>query len=268
MHYSMEEYLNHSCHKSNNTDSLTVNNPLQLWEYLQSDLDFNDPLKMSIWSKFSKMKKEIELIQTKQIDNISGFYKSALAQNIQTNKMNLSWLIKNLHNYGYLKKEKYRYRNQTAFVYFLPDVDPEIYEKFTSQYDECLENIHCKENKTITPSPLDSKLHRKDSFTVPIIPEPTDPLLDDIQKSFLEKITPEEREKYLKKKQQHKNKLKSKLLLIKHSCACPIKKWEDSGIKNVCPVCKKTMQPIFDGKVKIDGAIHYMKEYDRRGGSK
>ena len=208
-HYNMEEFLNHSCHGhatlskmdtvtgSTNTDSPTVKKPLRsntaLWNYLQEDLDFNDPVKMVIWSKFSQMKAEIELIQTKQIDNISGFYKSALAQNIQTNKMKLSWLLKNLHNYEYLKREKHRYRNQTTFIYFLPDIDPKLYEKLTSQYsvtrtvrgteptdDEGgllkstpLEN-HCKESKTITTSPPDSEINCKETFTIKPMPELTD----------------------------------------------------------------------------------------------
>ena len=121
---------------------------------------------MVVWSKFSNMKKEIELIQNKQIGNISDFYKSALAQDIQTNKMKLSWLLKNLHHYGYLNREKHQYRNQTTFIYFLLDIAPEIYEKLTSQYNKCLENSHCKESKTITTSPPDSKIHCKESFTI------------------------------------------------------------------------------------------------------
>ena len=168
-HYSLEEFLSHKTHKEKDSpviDPLTITTSLPLWDCLQSDLDFNDPVKMVIWSKFSNMKKEIELIQNKQIGNISDFYKSALAQDIQTNKMKLSWLLKTLHHYGYLNREKHQYRNQTTFIYFLPDIDPEIYEKLTSQYNKCLENSHCKESKTITTSPPDSKIHCKESFTI------------------------------------------------------------------------------------------------------
>lgn len=92
---------------------------------------------MVIWSKFSNMKAEIDLIQNKQIGNISEFYKAALAQDIQTNKVRLSWLLKNLYKYGYLYRHRVEqlYGNKSFFIYFLPGVDPAILEKLSSLDD-------------------------------------------------------------------------------------------------------------------------------------
>ena len=131
-HYSLEEFLSHKEKDSPVIDSLTITTSLPLWDCLQSDLDFNDPAKMVIWSKFSKMKTEIDLIQNKQIGNINAFYKAALAQDIQTNKMKLSWLLKNLHNYGYLNRVEQPYGNKSFFIYFLSGVDSTILDKLSS----------------------------------------------------------------------------------------------------------------------------------------
>ena len=131
-HYSLEEFLSHKEKDSPVIDSLTITTSLPLWDCLQSDLDFNDPAKMVIWSKFSKMKTEIDLIQNKQIGNINAFYKAALAQDIQTNKMKLSWLLKNLHHYGYLNRVEQPYGNKPFFIYFLPGVDSTILDKLSS----------------------------------------------------------------------------------------------------------------------------------------
>ncbi len=134
-HYSLEEFLSHKEKDSPVIDSLTVTTSLPLWDCLQEDLDFNDPVKMVVWSKFSNMKAEIELIQNKQIGNISGFYKSALAQDIQTNKVRLSWLLKNLYKFGYLHRVEQQFRNKSFFIYFLAGVDSTILEKLSSLDD-------------------------------------------------------------------------------------------------------------------------------------
>jgi len=131
-HYSLEEFLSHKAHKEKDSpviDPLTITTSLSLWDCLHSDLDFDDSVKMVIWSKFSNMKAEIDLIQNKQIGNISEFYKAALAQDIPTNKVRLSWLLNNLYKYGYLYRVEQFYNNKSFFIYFLSGVDSTILEK-------------------------------------------------------------------------------------------------------------------------------------------
>ena len=130
-HYSLEEFLSHKEKDSPVIDSLTITTSLSLWDCLQSDLDFNDPVKMVIWSKFSNMKAEIDLIQNTKIGNISDFYKTAQAQDIQTNKIRLSWLLKNLYKYGYLFRVEQQFRNKSFFIYFLP-AGSDILKKLSS----------------------------------------------------------------------------------------------------------------------------------------
>lgn len=277
-------------YQKGNTDLKSEGVCLSLWEKIhRHDLKLEDPeqvARLAYYSKYQNIIKQV--IDPFQVLTVSDAVVKANLNKIRVSRKVLDRLLNDLYTDDLIKLEVIPCGLRSpAYVFSTERCSKERYERYTKRLREsngiaekvtspnrshdkkgnAAERVvnHNEEVKRLTVEKelglmkgseervAESK-SKKPKPKEEKVPEPT---AEQLARS---KIAEESRKK-IKKPISH-----DKVINIKYTCqSCRIKRYQDKELeKHPCPECKNEMAPILDGDVKADGAVTYLKEFDKR----